>query len=518
MKGTGLESPYPPNGGTDHFDVSAKGIAFVAKDPKLDFGRNNQASTTKSDLYYIPLKTFLESPAPKPKIVLTPGLEGAATAPTFSNSGTQLVFLRQKDISYESGLWRIFHTDVSTLSVTEFYAKKPWDRWPSGQVWSADDTKLYIWAEEFGHVKLFVMPSSPSAATSLPKQIFASGSVSDVQLLPNNKLFVSSAKFIDNSVYSFVDPEIAAASNATKGVTTFSANLGNTTPNNYGLSQSQVSETWYTGANGVVQHAYVIKPSFFKEGEKYPLAYVMHGGPQGSFSDSWSNRWNMAVFAEQGYVVVTPHFTASTGFGQKLIDSIQNQWGGLPYIDIENCFEHIKKNLHYVDTSRSVALGASYGGYMMYWIAGHALGLKMKAIFCHDGSFNTLSQYSSEELWFMNHDFNGTLWENWDNYARWNPAQHTANWKTPMLIVHNEKDYRLPIAEGLAAFNVLQSKGIESKFLTFPDENHWVLNRENSLVWHKSVLDFLNPKVGLPRYSKEDDEAYRATLMNGPWI
>jgi dipeptidyl aminopeptidase/acylaminoacyl peptidase len=197
----------------------------------------------------------------------------------------------------------------------------------------------------------------------------------------------------------------------------------------------------------------------------------------------------MAVFVEQGYVVVAFNPTGSTGFGQNLTDGVQNQWGGRPYNDLVLGWEYISANLSYVDTDRSIALGASYGGYMVNWIQGHPLIRKFKALFTHDGSFNTLAQYSTEELWFTQHDFNRTLWDNFDNYARWNPANHTDQWATPHLIVHNELDYRLPISEGLRAFNVLQSKSIPSKFLSFPDENHWVLKPENSLVWHKTVLD-----------------------------
>jgi dipeptidyl aminopeptidase/acylaminoacyl peptidase len=165
-----------------------------------------------------------------------------------------------------------------------------------------------------------------------------------------------------------------------------------------------------------------------------------------------------------------------------------------------------------------VTLGASYGGYMTYWIQGQPLGRKFKAIVTHDGSFNTISQYSSEELWFMQHDFNGTLWDAFPNYERWNPAAHTDQWSTPHLVIHNELDYRLPIAEGLAAFNVLQVRGVKSKFLSFPDENHWVLKPENSRIWYLTVLDWVNEAVGLPMASRADDVAYRATLMNGPWI
>lgn len=224
------------------------------------------------------------------------------------------------------------------------------------------------------------------------------------------------------------------------------------------------------------------------------------------------------VWAEQGYIVCAFNPTGSTGFGQSLEDGIQNQWGGRPYEDLVLGWEYIEKNLPFVNTSRAMALGASYGGYMINWIQGHDLGRKFKALFTHDGVFNTLSQYSSEEIWFPQHDFNGTLWDNWDNYARWNPAQHTANWSTPHLIVHNELDYRLPIAEGLAAFNVLQVRGVPSKLLSFPDENHWVLKPENSLVWHKTTMDWLNGYVGLPKYSQPGDEIFRATLQNGPWV
>jgi dipeptidyl aminopeptidase/acylaminoacyl peptidase len=178
------------------------------------------------------------------------------------------------------------------------------------------------------------------------------------------------------------------------------------------------------------------------------------------------------VFAEQGYVVVTPNPTGSSGYGMALQDGIQGEWGGRPYIDLVKGFEYIEANLPYVDTSRAVAAGASYGGYMVNWIQGHDLGRKFKALVTHDGVYSTLNQYTSEELFFPHHDFNGPLWEHRDEYEKWDPAQHLQNWATPHLVIHNDLDYRLPISEGLAAFNVLQLKGIESRFLTFPDENH----------------------------------------------
>jgi dipeptidyl aminopeptidase/acylaminoacyl peptidase len=182
-----------------------------------------------------------------------------------------------------------------------------------------------------------------------------------------------------------------------------------------------------------------------------------------------------------------------------LQNGIKNNWGGRPYDDLVKGFEYIEKNLDYVDTSNAVALGASYGGYMVNWIQGHPLGRKFKALVTHDGVFSTLNQYASDELFFPHHDFGGTLWENPEGYEKWNPAAaaYLKSWATPHLIIHNELDYRLPISEGLAPFNVLQTKGIPSKFLTFPDENHWVLKPENSLVWHREVLDWINKYSGV---------------------
>jgi dipeptidyl aminopeptidase/acylaminoacyl peptidase len=248
-------------------------------------------------------------------------------------------------------------------------------------------------------------------------------------------------------------------------------------------------------------HAWVVKPSNFSSDKKYPLAYLIHGGPQGAWEDSWSTRWNPAVFAEQGYVVICPNPTGSTSYGQAFTDAIQGQWGGLPYEDIVLGFDWIKKNVKYADTERAVALGASYGGYMMNWIQGHPLGREFKALVTHDGVFSMSGQMSSEELYFPFHDMKGALWKNPEGWAKWDPSKFTEHWKTPHLIIHNELDYRLTISEGLAAFHTLQARGVKSQFLTFPDENHWVLKPENSLMWHEVVLDWINEHVGLEKYS-----------------
>ncbi|KAK0731257.1 Alpha/Beta hydrolase protein [Lasiosphaeris hirsuta] len=467
LAGTKLSSPVPPFGGTGDFDIGPLGLVFVAKDPEL-----NPAIYTKTDLYFIPLTTFTEAKPPSPKIVATPGLHGYTSSPVFSHGGRKVAFARMRSKQYESDKPRLLLLpDVDDVSkVEEFYAthngEGGWDARPETIVWSADDSTLYVTAEKEARSLVWEFPASPADAKELPAAVKAvEGSVGDFRLLSDSssKLFVTSTSLIDNSCYSVVDP-----SHNTAAIVSSNSKQGKT----FGLSRSSVGEIRFKGAGEYEVHALVMRPSNFDHSKKYPLAFLIHGGPQGAWADSWSTRWNPAIFAEQGYVVVSPNPTGSTGYGMALQDGIKGEWGGRPYNDLVNCFEYIADNLPYVDTERAVALGASYGGYMINWIQGHPLGRKFKALVCHDGVYSTLNQYSSEELFFPIHDFEGTIYENREGYEKWDPAQHINSWATPQLIIHSELDYRLPITEGLAPFNVLQSKGIPSKLLMFPDENH----------------------------------------------
>ncbi|OCK81023.1 dipeptidyl-peptidase-like protein V precursor [Lepidopterella palustris CBS 459.81] len=494
LKGSGLESPVPPFGGSDHFDIGSHGLVFVAKDPDL-----NPATHTKVNVYLVPISDFSVLRLPKPKKVDVYGFEGASTAPVFSPNGKQAAFLSMRQDGYESDKNQIFIIpDIQRPSwvihvLASEDGKGKWDHSPQSMVWSVDGKALYILAEEKGRVCLYSLPSNVLPAASLPELIMNSGAISDVHPLHNGDIFISSSSLIDNSIYHITDRN----QNHTM-ISSFSRD-----GSMFGLSRKQVSEiSWPGAAKGTQVHAWVVKPSTFNEKEKYPLAYLIHGGPQGAWLDSWSTRWNPAVFAEQGYVVVCPNPTGSTGYGQDFTDAIQGQWGGLPYQDIAKGFDWIEENLPYVDTDRAVALGASYGGYMMNWIQGQPLGRKFKALVTHDGVFSMAGQMASEELYFPFHEFKGTLWNNREDWMKWDPSAYTKNWATPHLIIHSELDYRLTIAEGLAAFNTLQVRGVESQLLTFPDENHWVLKPENSLLWHTVVLDWINDHVGLPLYSK----------------
>lgn len=497
LQDTKLECPIPTFGGTDHFDIGPTGLTIVAKDPNID-----PATHTKADCYFIPKKDVMDIGPPTFRKIRVPGLNGAASSPVFSPSGESLAYLQMAVDGYESDKNRIILVhglDKADVVASELMRtvdnRGGWDRSPSSLKWTPDGKILLIEAEDTGRGCLFALDLEVDAPSPewRPRQLTSSGYIIDsAPLTSNSNLFlVSSNSLVDNSTYTIVD-----SSGQSESVLVSSLSRNGSM---FGLSPEQVSSVWWKGANDHPVHAWMMRPSFFRADQKYPLAYLIHGGPQGAWNDQWSTRWNPAVFAEQGYVVICPNPTGSTGYGQGFTDAIRHQWGGLPYEDLVKGFEFIETELDFVDSTRAVALGASYGGYMMNWLQGHDLGRKFRALVCHDGVFSMTGQMASEEQYFPVHDLGGTLWDHQELYDKWDPSRFTKNWATPMLVIHNELDYRLTIAEGLSAFNVLQMRNIESRFLSFPDENHWVLKPENSLVWHLVVINWINKFVGLPK-------------------
>lgn len=513
---TGVESPIPPFGGRGDFDISPGAIVFVARDPEL-----NPALHTTGSVYYCPLFSWTSVGTAEVKACRVKGLEGAMSSPVLSSDGSSIAVLTMREDGYEADKNRVLYVpNPWNGEMIEAFAspdgKGLWDLSPSGLTFSNDDQSLLILAEEHGRGLLFQLPLADvrHSTPDMLKKITHSGYVTDVQpaTSKSSKLLVSSNNLVDNSVWTVVDPKDSGGTRVISSIGHGGAA--------FGLSSTQVDEIWYRGAEDTPIHAWVVKPPKFKSENKYPLAFLVHGGPQGAWNDQWSTRWNPAVFAAQGYVVITPNPRGSTGYGQDFTDAIRGNWGGLPYIDLEKGFDYIEQNLDYVDTSRAVALGASYGGYMMNWIQGQPLGRRFKALVTHDGVFSTKSLLASEELYFPLHDFEGAQWEVPENWAKWDPSRHLDKWQTPHLIIHNEKDYRLTIAEGLAAFNVLQMKGIDSAFLTFPDENHWVTHPENALMWHYTIFNWINKHVGLPaaseRYQAFTEKKTTEALQNEP--
>jgi dipeptidyl aminopeptidase/acylaminoacyl peptidase len=245
----------------------------------------------------------------------------------------------------------------------------------------------------------------------------------------------------------------------------------------------------FTGAEGKRVQAWIVKPPDFDPGKHYPLAVLIHGGPQGAWDDGWTFRWNAEIFANAGFVVFQPNPRGSVGFGQAFVDDINADWGGKAFEDVMKGTDFAEA-LPYIEKGHTVAAGASFGGYMINWIAGHTD--RFKALVSHDGVFDLTGDYgATEELWFPEWEFKGAFWQNPELYARLSPSGSAKNFNTPTLVIHGEKDYRVGLEEGLGMFTALQRRGVPSRLMVFPDENHWVLKPANSVRWYEEVLSWL---------------------------
>jgi dipeptidyl aminopeptidase/acylaminoacyl peptidase len=248
----------------------------------------------------------------------------------------------------------------------------------------------------------------------------------------------------------------------------------------------------FKGWNNETVYGYMVKPVDFDPAKKYPLAFLIHGGPQGSFGNDFHYRWNPQAHAGAGYAAVMVDFHGSIGYGQAFCDSIRGDWGGKPLEDLKKGLAAALAKYPWMDGTRVGALGGSFGGYMVNWIAGNWPD-RFKCLVSHDGNIDERAAYfETEELWFPEWDHMGTPWENPQNYEKHNPANFVKNWKTPMLVIHGGQDFRVVETQGIGTFNALQRRGIPSQFLYFPDENHWVLKPANSILWHQTVIGWLD--------------------------
>ncbi len=263
------------------------------------------------------------------------------------------------------------------------------------------------------------------------------------------------------------------------------------------VSMSLLESFWFVGAHDDKVEGFLVKPPNFDPSKKYPVKFLIHGGPQGAWGDDWSYRWNPELFAaptastSSGYVVIMINFHGSTGYGQKFIDAINGDWGGAPFEDLMKGLDYAEEHYGFIDKTRECALGASYGGYMINWILGHTD--RFKCLVSHDGMFNAESAWgTTEELWFNDWEFKGTPYDNRAMYEKWSPHQYAKNFKTPTLVIHGQKDYRLDVSQGFDLFTTLQMEGLPSEMLYFPDEGHWVQKPQNSQLWYKTVNDWVD--------------------------
>jgi dipeptidyl aminopeptidase/acylaminoacyl peptidase len=394
----------------------------------------------------------------------------------YSPDGRYLAFRTQLRAGYEGDRWRLVVYDRASgvkRTLTDAF-----DRQVDPMVFSADSKTIFFTAEDRGSSPVFSMPvAGGPVATVLP----GPGTFSDLGVLPDGRTLVASLTTLTHTA------EVVRFGVDGKGlarVTRVNDELLKTFALRAGESVS------YTGAAGKSVQAWVVRPPDFDAAKKYPLLVLVHGGPQGSWPDGWSYRWNAQVFASAGYLVFMPNPRGSTGWGQEFTDDINHDWGGRAFEDVMKGTD-FALTLPGVDTTRAAAAGASYGGYMIDWIAGQTD--RFKALVTHDGVFDLVSMYgSTEELWFPEWEFGGPYWSHPEGYLRYNPRDFVKNFKTPTLVIHGEKDYRVPLEQSLAMFTALRRQDVPARLLLFPDENHWVLQPQNSVRWYAEVVAWLD--------------------------
>ena len=399
--------------------------------------------------------------------------------PVPSPDGKTLYYLAMKTPGFEADRFAIIALDLTTGRKREVAPR--WDRSPGALSISADGKTLYATADDEGQHPLFAI----EVANGEVRRLSGLGTVGGYSLANGQLLLARDDLKRPADLYALDMRRSDADESQLKQVTHFNAaDLKNSRMGDFEFFR-------FPGWKDESVQGYVVKPVGYQAGKKYPVAFIIHGGPQGAMNNGWSYRWNPQTYAGQGFAVVTVNFHGSTGYGQKFTDSISGDWGGKPLDDLKAGWKTALAKYSFLDGDRACATGASYGGYMVYWIAG-VWNKPWKCLIDHDGVFDTRAMYyDTEELWFEEHENGGTQFEHPANYEKFNPLNHVKDWRVPMLVIHNEKDFRIPITQGLGAFTALQRRGIPSEFLTFPDENHWVLKPHNSVQWHDAVNAWL---------------------------
>jgi dipeptidyl aminopeptidase/acylaminoacyl peptidase len=459
--------PFSLGGPTDYaFAPDSKKLAFVRNTDKVE------AISTNNDLFVVPIT------GGEPTRITGSNL-GADSSPVFSPDGRYIAYRSQARAGFEADVWKLNLYDREsgkTRMLGETY-----DFQVESFTFSPDSRTLYFVAGERGLAPVYSM----SVDGGQMKKIISEGYNDDVKVSSDGKtlIFTRSSSVMPTEVFR----ANADGSGVTQLTRTNEAMLSG-----FGLRPIE-SATW-KGAGGTSIHGFIAKPANFTPSKKWPLLVLIHGGPQSAWNDNWGYRWNPQVFASAGYVVLMPNPRGSTGYGQKFVDEISGDWGGKAYTDIMNGVAEVISSNNYIDKERIGAAGASYGGYMINWIEGHNNDkrFQFKVLVSHDGVFNLTSMYgATEELWFTDWEFKGTPWTNPAMYEKWSPHMFVKNFRTPMLVIHGELDYRVPVGEGLQLFTALQRMNVDSKLLYFPDEGHWVLKPQNSEFWYTTVLGWL---------------------------
>ena len=465
------DTPPLDLGGNQDFVFSPDGNLFV-------FVKNTDkmvAISTNNDIFVRELDSGEEKNISKEN-------RGSDVNPVFSPNGKNIAYISMKREGFEADKHNIILYDLKTrkrnnltsgfkYSVNEF-------------IFSPRGSYIYFTASESAFVPVYRVRLKDKKIEKISGNIFASG----LNISGNGKYLV----FLNQSVSSPKDIfKIKIRGKKISRVTDFNKDIFE------GVEMNPVERFVFAGAGDDQVEGLLIKPPFFDPEKKYPMVFLIHGGPQGAWGDDFHYRWNMSLFASPGYVVAAINFHGSRGYGQEFTDAVSKDWGGAPFVDLVKGQKYLVENYKFIDKDKIVAAGASYGGYMINWIAGNYDHFKypFKCLVSHDGIFDSRSMYySTEELWFEEWEHGGTPW-NSDLYEKFNPARFVEKFKIPMLIVHSEKDYRVPVSQGLMLFTAYQRRGIKSKMLYFPNEDHFVQKPKNAGFWWRSVFKWFEENI-----------------------
>jgi len=464
----GADYDIPPDErggpGDINFSPDSKELCFTAVTDRME------AISTNADLFIVPV-----AGGEAKRITTQQGFDGN---PVYSPDGKFIAYHAQLTPGYEADRWRVMLYDRQggkKENLTEGF-----DRSAEELEWSADSKTIFFTAENETQKPVYAMAARAGAE---PKKIIADTYNTAISFSADGKTLVFER--MNLAMPAEVFASASDGSNVRQLSHQNDAILA-------ALEMNPPETFWFKGAEGTKVQAMLIRPPKFDGTKKYPLLVLLHGGPQTMWSNAWGYRWNAQVFSAAGYVTLMINRRGSTGYGQKFTDEITNDWGGKAYVDVMNGVDYTLKKYSFVDGARMAAAGGSYGGYMADWIATH--NGRFKAIVSHASVYDKVSMYATEELWFEEHDMQGTPWSNPESYRKWAPVTYAGElgkYKTPTLVIAGERDYRVPYTQSLEFFNALQRQGVPSKLVVFPDEGHWVLKPQNSQFWYKTFLDWL---------------------------
>jgi dipeptidyl aminopeptidase/acylaminoacyl peptidase len=471
MQGMEADCPSKPFGGPEEytFTPDSRGVVFTAR-----VAGREEPWSTNFDLFFAPVDGSAQ-----PRL-LTAHNPAWDTQPVFSPDGSTLAYLAMERPGFESDRFRIVvksWPDGESRVLTQ-----EWDRSVGSMTFSPGGRTLLVTSQNLGNTSLFMV----DVASGEVREIIREGTVRYPAFAGDGVVFGMDHFRSPVEIYTARTDGVGI-----RPITTFNARRL------AGLKFGEPEQMTFRGANDVEVFAWLVKPVDFDPGKRYPVAFIIHGGPQGSSSNNFHYRWNPQIYAAAGYATLLVDFHGSTGYGQAFTDAISGDWGGKPLEDLKKGMAAALERYPWMDGDRACALGASYGGYMINWIAGNWPD-GFRCLVNHDGVFDQrLMYFATEELWFPEWEHGGTYWENPEGYELHNPVLHVDRWKTPMLVIHGALDFRVGLEQGIAAFTALQRRGIPSQFLYFPDENHWVLSPANGILWHETVLAWLE------RWTKE---------------